>query len=166
MILGFDWDLLRPFISIGFSMMFIVFCWLAYRHIKRVATNVIAMSEQFGSTTNGSTLRSELTAISKRIDDLKTLAEREVAIRNDEIEKLQGLVTILQETMGKMGLETQVRMLFETYGKKEVANTVSIVQAGTGAKLDQVAAGAGIEQAQHGINETQKGIDKIQNEGG
>lgn len=147
MILGFDLEFLRPIMQIGGTILFFFFCWRAYKYLRKIAASISALTEQFGTNDGiGLTLRDEITALSKRIDDLQILTERKITDRQEEIEKLQGLVKALQTATGNLGLEAQIRALVETYGKREVAHTVNVVQAGAGARMEQVAAGANIDQ--------------------
>lgn len=172
--LGIDFDSLRPFASVGFTVMFLFFLWQVYRNTNSIAKNLKAFSDQFG--TNGSSLRSELTTLANKIISLeelllKKLEEDKTAIvrqaqsmaaQDRSLAHLEGLVGILSKTMSELGLDKQMRTLLEAYVKKDIVSTTLNVLQASQSEVGQAASGAGIEQAASGLSKTQDGVAQIE----
>lgn len=168
-----------PYIAVIGIVLIPFMLWLLLRGVARTASILNDMAGQFGK--NGdSTLRDELTGMHNRVTDVQKLLSEKLEFNQQAVTKLQSLVDILDHTMGKLGLDQQIRTLLQAYVQKDLAN-INVIQGGAGSQMGQAAAGAGMEQtktdvhvetikpvqsgvaqAQEGVSKTQAGVEQIQ----
>lgn len=125
----------------------IVLLWRVPRGITNVTGTLNKFVLEFG--TNGkSTLRAEINAISERITNLHTLLTQKFETSQQVTAQLQGLADRLDKEMEEAGLDRRIREQIAEALKREVADTINVIQMGTGAVAGQVATGTTVEQKQ------------------